>query len=72
MQHLQAIGEDEMVAVFLQTEVASTRFAPTILTILRQDGRERRIIDQPHLSSAADNAYRRHVLGEIPGLRAGC
>ena len=67
MQHLHAIGEDEMVAVFLQTEVASTRFAPTILTILRRDGRERRIIDQPDLSNAADNAYRRHVLGAYRG-----
>ena len=67
MQHLHAIGEDEMVAVFLQTEVASTRFASTILAILRRDGRERRIIDQPDLSNAADNAYRRHVLGEYRG-----
>ena len=67
MQLLHAIGEDEMVAVFLQTEVASTRFAPTILAILRRDGRERRIIDQPDLSNAADNAYRRHVLGQYRG-----
>ena len=67
MQHLYAIGEDEMVAVFLQTEVASMRFAPIILAILRRDGRQRRIIDQPDLSNAADNAYRRHVLGEYRG-----
>src|SRR5919205_1962376 len=67
MQHLYAISEDAMVAVFLQTEIASTRFAPTILAILHRDGRERRIIDQPDLSNAADNAYRRHVLGEHRG-----
>ena len=67
MQHLHTISEDEMVAVFLQAEVASTRFAPTILAILRRDGCERRIIDQPDLSNAADNAYRRHVLGEYRG-----
>ena len=67
MQHLHAIGEDEMVAVFLQTEAASTRFASTILAILRRDGRERRIIDQPDLSNAADNASGRHVLGEYRG-----
>ena len=67
MQHLHTIGEDEMVAVFLWTEVASTRFAPTILAILRRDGRARRIIDQPDLSNAADNAYRRHVLAEYRG-----
>jgi hypothetical protein len=69
MQHQHAIGEDEMVAVFLRTEVASTRFAPTVLAILRRDGRERRIIEQPDLSNDADNAYRRHVLGEYRGYK---
>jgi hypothetical protein len=45
MRHLHAISEDEIVAVFLRTEIASTRFASTILAILRQDGRDRQIID---------------------------
>jgi len=69
MQRLHAISEDEMVAVFLQTEVTSTRCGPTILAILRRDGRDRSIIDWPDLSATADNAYRRHVLGAYRGYR---
>ncbi len=69
MRLLHAISADEMVAVFLQTEVASTRFGPTILAILRHDGRDRQIIDQPDLSVAGDNAYRSHMLGAYRGYR---
>jgi len=69
MRLLHAISNDEMVAVFLQTEVTSTRFGPIILTILRHDGRDRQIIDQPDLSAADDNVYRRHVLGAYRGYR---
>lgn len=69
MQRLHAISEDEMVAVFLQTEVNSTRCGPTILAILRRDGRDRSIIDRPNLSATADNAYRRRVLGAYRGYR---
>ncbi len=69
MRLLHAISDDEMVAVFLQTEVTSTRFGPIILTILRHDGRDRQIIDQPDLSAADDNVYRRHVLGAYRGYR---
>jgi hypothetical protein len=59
MQHLHAIGEDEMVAVFLQTEVASTRFASTILAILRRDGRAR------------PTCRGRRISGGAPGGRSG-
>src|SRR5579872_1680842 len=69
MQHLHPIGEDEMVAVFLQTEIASTRFSATILTILVRDGQDRRIIDCPDLANEPENIYRRRVLGEHRGYR---
>src|SRR5262249_42155248 len=69
MHDLCAISEDEMVAVFLQTEIASTRFAARILAILQRDGRDRRIIDRPHLDEAEENAYRALVLGEPRGYR---
>jgi hypothetical protein len=69
MQHLEAIGEDEMVAVFLRAEIASPRFGPAILAILRRDGCDRRIIDRPELADPAANAYRRRVLGEHRGYR---
>lgn len=69
MQHLHSIAEDEMVAVFLQTEIASSRFRPIILELLRRDGRDPRLIEHPDLASADENAYRRHLLGEHLGYR---
>jgi hypothetical protein len=69
MHDLHAISEDEMVAVFLQTEIASTRFDARILAILQRDGRDRRVIDRPNLDDADENAYRTLVLGEHRGYR---
>jgi hypothetical protein len=67
MQHVELISEDEMVAVFLQTEIASTRFAKDILAILARDGQSRMAIDQPNLTDPGENAYRRQVLGDWRG-----
>ena len=69
MQHVAAISEDEMVAVFLQTEIASTRFSAAILAILQRDGQDRHIIDHPDVADATENAYRRDVLGEHRGYQ---
>jgi hypothetical protein len=69
VQHLHPISEDEMVAIFLKTEIASSRFGPAILAILNRDGQERQIIDQPDLANPAANAYRRQLLGEWRGYQ---
>jgi hypothetical protein len=69
MHDLCTISEDEMVTVFLQTEIASTRFDARILAILQRDGRDRRVIDRPNLDDADENAYRALVLGEHRGYR---
>ncbi|HLZ22850.1 MAG TPA: hypothetical protein VKQ30_12070 [Ktedonobacterales bacterium] len=69
MRHLHPISEDEMVAVFLQTEIASTRFRSAILAILQRDGHDRRVIDRPDLSNETENSYRRQVLGKHRGYR---
>jgi hypothetical protein len=69
MQHLQPISEDEMVVVFLRTEIASSRFSASILAILDRARQGRQIIDEPDLANPADNAYRRQVLGEWRGYR---
>jgi len=69
MHDLCAISEDEMVAVFLQSEIASTRFDARILAILQRDGRDRRVIDRPNLDDAEENAYRALVLGEHRGYQ---
>lgn len=69
MQHLRLIGEHEMVAVFLQTEIASSRFRPTILELLRRDGRDPRIVERPNLDAVKENAYRCYLLGEHRGYQ---
>jgi hypothetical protein len=69
VQHLHPISEDEMVAIFLKTEIASSRFGRAILAILNRDGQERQIIDQPDLANPAANAYRRQLLGEWRGYQ---
>lgn len=58
-----------MVAVFLRTELASYRFGSAIEAMLDRDGRDRRLIEQPDLSDADANAYRRYLLGEHRGYR---
>jgi hypothetical protein len=67
MQHLEPIPAAEMVATFLQAELASPRFEPSILAKLERDGRDRSVIEEPDLSNPADNAYRAQVLGELRG-----
>src|SRR5579885_1700628 len=69
MRHIATISEDEMVPIFLKTEIASTRFSSAILAILARDGQDSYIIDHPDITNAEENAYRRRVLGEHRGYR---
>src|SRR5579859_7745562 len=69
MQHLHPISADEMVAVFLKTELASSRFSQTILSLLNRDGQTRQIVEQPDLTNLADTVYRRQLLGEWRGYQ---
>lgn len=49
-------------AVFLQAELVSARFGPTILRQLQADGPDRRIVDRPNVQDAGENTYRRQQL----------
>jgi len=69
MRVLSAITEDEMVSVFLKTEISSVRFEPEILALLHQDEQDRSMVDTPDLSSAQENRYRIRLLGEFRGYR---
>lgn len=69
LQNLQPISEDEMIAVFLRTELASSRLTPTIRDVLARDRRDSWIISDPDLSNASDNAYRSSVLSSYRGFR---
>lgn len=62
MRLLHQTTEDDMIAVFLKTEITSERFGHLILQQLTQDNRLRTIVDHPDISRAADNAYRHQLL----------
>lgn len=68
MRRVSPADEAEMVAVFLRTEIASARFGGCILAALARDGRDRAIVERPDTGNAAENAYRRAVLGECRGF----
>jgi len=67
MQKIADITEDEVIALFLKTEINSDRFKKYILDILVRDGRNREIMDSPDTSNKEDNKYRAAVLGETRG-----
>lgn len=69
MRLFRPITEDEMVSVFLKTEINSTRFDQQILDLLDRDGTERSVVDTPDLSDAQQNTYRMQLLGEFRGYR---
>jgi hypothetical protein len=56
-------GEDEMIAVYLQTEVNSTRFRGDIEAYLQQERIDPRILHAPDWRNAQENALRRAILG---------
>jgi hypothetical protein len=62
MRLLRPISEDEMVAVFLRTEIDSPRWRDEIEKVLEQDGRGSAVVRRPDLADEEENAYRLHVL----------
>ena len=69
MRHIEALSEHEMVAAFLKAEIASERFGSDILALLRRDGQNRSIIDEPDIRNERENAYRTKLLGDFRGYR---
>ena len=67
MRIVEPVAEDEVVALFLKTEIESVRFRGAILKLLLRDGMDRAIVDDPDTSDAGKNAYRRGLLGEFRG-----
>ena len=58
MQFVKNTSEDEMVALFLRTEIRAPRYAAHLLRLLEEDGAGRAIVDDPDTSNPGDNAYR--------------
>ena len=69
MRLLSAITEDEMVSVFLKTEINSVRFERQIVDLLHQGEQDRSVVDTPDLSNTQENAYRMRLLAEFRGYR---
>lgn len=67
MRFLERISEDEMIASFLKTEIYSPRFGQEIENILKRDGIEKRIIEEPQLHQKSENRTRMKILSEYRG-----
>lgn len=67
MRTVKPISEAEMVALFLATEYPSPRTHQHILQVLQREGWPPRIIEQPNLHDAQENAQRRSILGAYRG-----
>jgi hypothetical protein len=67
MRRLRTSSEVEMIAHFLSGELTSDRFGQTIRDLLRDRGIDRRVIAEPDLANARENAQRREVLADYRG-----
>ena len=62
-------SEDEMVALFLRTELASARFGHVVRAALDSERADETLVTEADLSDPAANAARRRVLGLARGYR---
>lgn len=67
MRTIQQISEDEMIAVYLQTEYHSTRFHREIEVLLQREQIDPHIVQAPDWHNAQENALRRAILGAFRG-----
>jgi hypothetical protein len=67
MRYLGDCSENEMIAAFLQAEIASPRFLAEIEAALRAAGLRRRIVTAPDFESANENQARRQLLSTYRG-----
>jgi hypothetical protein len=64
MRLLHPVSEDEVIAVFLRSELDSSRYGEKLRGLLARDGRELRVLRSPDPGDADTNAYRRQLLDE--------
>src|SRR5438874_2213987 len=63
MRKIRDSSEDEMIAVYLQTEANSTRFRADIVAYMQQERIDPRMLHVPDWRNAQENALRRAILG---------
>ncbi|HVZ58391.1 MAG TPA: hypothetical protein VG935_01400 [Patescibacteria group bacterium] len=64
---MKKITEDQMVAVFLQSELDSTRFGENVSTILRDMGVTESLVTSPHFNDEKENELRKKILTKHRG-----
>ena len=62
MRFLRTTTEADMIAVFLKAEVTSLRFGHWITAQLERDHKDVHILEEPDITNAVENAYRRQLL----------
>ena len=67
MHKIQDISEDEMIAVFLQTEFHSFRFHQALEALAQQEGIDPSLLQAPDWHNAQEKAQRRALLGAYRG-----
>jgi len=67
MEYLCGSSENEMIALFLQTEIRSDRYRDKILQVLADLGAKESVILDPDLSSDDENTLRKKTLARFRG-----
>ena len=67
MRKIRESSEEEMIAMFLQTELASSRFHQAIGELMQQEGIDPHVVEATDWSHAHENALRRALLGVYRG-----
>ena len=67
MRKIQDSSEDEMIAIFLQTEFHSSRFHQTLEALAQQERIDPSLLQVPDWHDAHENAQRRTLLGVYRG-----
>jgi hypothetical protein len=67
MRRIRDASEDEMIAIFLRTELSSVRFRQKLELHIQQEKIDTRIVQEPDWHNAAENVLRRKLLGAYRG-----
>ena len=67
MRKIRDVSEDEMIAIYLQTELSSIRFSQKLELHMEEQKIDTHIIQEPDWLNAAENVLRRTLLGVYRG-----
>ncbi len=68
MEYIGESSENEMIALFLQTEAKSPRYRDKILQIISDMGVDSSIVIDPNIKSDEENALRKEILSRFRGF----